>query len=142
MRRTTGIMEPLEQLRATISGFPGYDGEVERRLSDEYVRAYLGEALADLGARIVLPPELRERADALILRVEFADQRAFATHHRVSGSESRDESAVAAADVATVALADRAASLDAAAAAGYLDEVAAALDERDAAIRAATPTMP
>jgi hypothetical protein len=135
-------MEPLEQLRAKISGFPGYDGEPERRLSDEYVRAYLGEALADLAARGVLSPELRERADALVLRVEFADQRAFAAHHRANGSNSGDESAVATADAATVALADRAASLDAASAAGYLDQVTAALDQRDAAIRAVTPTMP
>ncbi|MGA7095182.1 MAG: hypothetical protein WBX23_14260, partial [Candidatus Cybelea sp.] len=71
-------MEPLEQLRAKISDFPGYDGELQRRLSDEYVRSYLGEALADLAARGVLPPELRERADDLILRVGFADQHAFA----------------------------------------------------------------
>jgi hypothetical protein len=141
-RRTTGVMEPLEQLRAKISGFPGYDGELDRRLSDEYVRSYLGEALADLVARGVLSPELRERADEVILRVGFADQHAFAAHAAAKTRNWGDESAVAAADAATVALADRAASLDAASAAGYLDQVTAALDERDAAIRAAAPTMP
>ncbi|MGA9944377.1 MAG: hypothetical protein WBP75_04990, partial [Candidatus Cybelea sp.] len=102
-------MELLEQLRAKISGFPGYDGELERRLSDEYVRSYLGEALADLAARDVLPPELRERVDEAILRVGFATQHAFAAHARGKPPDARDESAVAAADAATVALADRAA---------------------------------
>ncbi|MFZ0031019.1 MAG: hypothetical protein WAK84_04010 [Candidatus Cybelea sp.] len=135
-------MELLEQLRAKISGFPGYDGELERRLSDEYVRSYLGEALADLAARDVLPPELRERVDEAILRVGFANQHAFAAHARGKTPDARDESAVAAADAATVALADRAASLDAASAASYLDQVTATLDKRDAAIRAAAPTMP
>jgi hypothetical protein len=135
-------MEPLEQLRAKISGFPGYDGELQRRLSDEYVRSYLGEALADLAARGVLLPELRERVDEIVLRVGFADQHAFAAHAGGKTPDSSDESAVAAADAATVALADRAASLDAASAAGYLEQVTAALDKRDAAIRAAAPTMP
>ncbi|MGB6518341.1 MAG: hypothetical protein WBE79_07555 [Candidatus Cybelea sp.] len=135
-------MELLEQLRAKISGFPGYDGELERRLSDEYVRSYLGEALADLAARDVLPPELRERVDEAILRVGFANQHAFAAHARGKTPDARDESAVPAADAATVALADRAASLDAASAASYLDQVTATLDKRDAAIRAAAPTMP
>jgi hypothetical protein len=135
-------MELLEQLRAKISGFPGYDGELERRLSDEYVRSYLGEALAELASRDVLPPELRERVDAVILRVGFADQHAFAAHARGKTSDAGDESAVAAADTATVALADRAASLDAASAASYLDQVTTTLDKRDAAIRAAAPTMP
>jgi hypothetical protein len=123
-------MEPLEQLRAKISGFPGYDGELERRLSDEYVRSYLGEALADLTARAVLPPELCERVAEVILRVGFADQHAFAAHARGKTPDSADESEVAAADVATVALADRAASLDVASAAGYLEQVTATLDKR------------
>ncbi len=85
-------MELLEQLRAKISGFPGYDGELERRLSDEYVRSYLGEALADLAARELLPPELRERVDEAILRVGFADQHAFA-HTRGKTPDASGESA-------------------------------------------------
>ena len=89
----------------------------------------------------MLPPELRERVDEAILRVGFADQHAFA-HTRGKTPDASGESAVAAADAATVALADRAASLDAASAASYLDQVTATLDKRDAAIRAAAPTMP
>jgi hypothetical protein len=136
-------MEPLEQLRAKIAGFPGYDGDLERRHSDEYVRSYLGEALAELTARCPLTSELQQRVDALLLRVGFADPRAFVMHHATATtSESTDGGSVAAADAVTVALADRAATLDAASAAHYLDEVAAALDEREAAIRTAALKMP
>lgn len=134
-------MEPLERLRAKISGFPGYDEEIERRRSDEYVRSYLGEALADLSARCALPTELQRRVDELVLRVGFADQRSFASNRAFAGKGSIDGGDVAVADAATIELADRAASLDAASAATYLDDVVAALDEREAAIRAATLKM-
>ncbi|MGA8575754.1 MAG: hypothetical protein WB609_08770 [Candidatus Cybelea sp.] len=129
-------MEPLEALRAKISVFPGYGGELERRRADEYVRAYLGEALAGLGARCSLAPELRQRLDDLTLRVAFADQRAFA-EHRGAAEEERGDGAVARADAATVVLADRAATVDAGSVPGFLDEVTALLDERESAMRAA-----
>lgn len=133
-------MEPLEQLRAKIADFPGYDGDMERRRSDEYVRSYLGEALASLASRHALPPDLQERVDALVLRVGFADPRAFTLHHIVSHKGEPDGGgAVAAADAATVELADEATSVDAASASRYLDDVTALLDRRDAAIRAAVP---
>jgi len=131
-------MEPLELLRAKIAGFPGYDGEHERRLSDEYVRAYLGEALADLEARHVLPDDLQQRLDDLLLRIEFADSGAFAGHHiEASNDGASDGGAVAAADAATVELADRAAAVDSQSAPRYFDDVTAILNQRDAAIRAA-----
>lgn len=131
-------MEPLDRLRAKISGFPGYDSDFERRRSDELVRSYLGEALSELSMRFNLTPELQQRVDELLLRVGFADPRDFAARHIVAGKHSPDDDgAVATADVDTVELADRAASLDAASAAGYLDEVVVLLDGREAAIRAA-----
>jgi hypothetical protein len=134
-------MEPLEQLRAKIDGFPGYDGDDARRLSDEYVRSYLGEALASLAARHVLPPELQQRLDELVLRVGFADPRVIMFRHTVTAEDGTDDGgAVAAADAATVALGDRAASLEPASAAAYLDDVAKTLDIREAAIHVAATT--
>jgi hypothetical protein len=129
-------MNPLELLRSTIDGFPGYDGDVERRRSDEYVRSYLGERLADLAARGALAPDLQQRLEALVFRAGFADPRLFALRHDAARATS-DNGPIAAADAAIVTIADRAPSLDLTGAAGYLDEVAAALDKREAELRAA-----
>jgi len=130
-------MEPLELLREKIPDFPGYDNEVARRRSDEYVRSYLGEALANLAASQTLSPELAQRVDALVLRVGFADQQAFSRHIGIGPSGASKEDDVVAADAATIELADRAALLEPAATNRYFDEVAAALDGREAALRAA-----
>lgn len=130
-------MEPLDALRAKISGFPGYGDELERRRSDEYVRAYLGEALAAFGARTELPMATRQRLDELTLRLAFADQRAFAEHPSSDQPDRGQDGAVMRADATTVELADRVASLDADEAPHFLEEVASALDQREAALRAA-----
>ena len=124
-------------LRAKIAEFPGYDGDAERRRSDEYVRSYLGEALSDLGVRCALASDARARLDELMLRVGFADPRDFVNHHVIGTKAGADDGgAVASADAETVELADRAAGLDCAAAAAYLDEVESLLSRREAAIRA------
>jgi len=132
-------MEPLELLRAKISGFPGYDGDLDRRRSDEYVRAYLGEALAELQARSgMLPHDLGERLDALLLRLEFSAPRTFGAHNSVLGIAPRQyDGEIAAEDLATIELAERAKSITVETLGAYLDEVTAELDRRDAAMRAA-----
>jgi hypothetical protein len=130
-------MEPLEILRAKIAEFPGYDDDIERRRSDEYVRSYLGEALSEFGARCTLSADLRARLDEFVLRVGFADPHDFVNHHIVAATGAADGGgAVAAADAQVVELADRAASLDCAAASAYFDEVEALLARRETAIRA------
>jgi hypothetical protein len=142
MRRTPAVMEPLAQLREKIANFPGYDGDLRRRRSDEYVRSYLGEALAELTERCALSSELEQRADDLMLRLGFADPKDFAGHDIGSGSgDAGDGGAVARADLEVVELADRAASLDAAAIPSYFDEVTAALDAREVTLRASAAKM-
>ena len=136
-------MEPLEQLREKIEEFPGYDTHLERRRSDEYVRSYLGEALADMAARCSLAPDVQACLDALLLRVAFADQKAFGTHDGPgAASQTNDGGAVAIADAATIDVADEAKTLDPAFAGRFLGEVAALLDRRDAALRAAAAATP
>lgn len=132
-------MDPIERLCERIAEFPGYNGEQSRRLSDEYVRSYLGEALADvLGDGASLTPELRSRFDELLLRLGFADPQSFVTHRLVEGLGKDDDGGeVAAQDAATVELADRVRSADAQTAANYLEEIARRLDVRQAAMRAA-----
>lgn len=132
-------------LREKIAEFPGYDGDVERRRSDEYVRSYLGEALSDLGVRCALSDDVRARLDDLILRVGFADPHAFVNHHShhtiAAEPGESDGGAVAAADAETIELADRAGTVDCAAAAAYLDDVGGLLGRREAAIRAYSAEM-
>jgi len=130
-------MDALDRLRARIAGFPGYDADADRRLSDELVRSYLGEALAELAAgNAALGTPLRERIDALLLRVGFASQRLFPSH--ADGlAKHGGETAVADADREIVELADRAAALPPDGVAEYLGGVNDALDRRDAVMRAA-----
>ena len=132
-------MEPLEQLRARIAGFPGYDGDLDRRRSDELVRSYLGEALAELEARCgALPTELQQRLEALLIRIGFSAPKTFAAHNSGVGIPPHHfDGEVAAEDVATIELADRAKSTTVETLGAYLDEVTALLDRRDAAMRAA-----
>jgi hypothetical protein len=55
---------------------PGYAGHADvqsRRLSDQQVRAWVGEILAELMARVPLDG-VRGRVDALLLRCEFGNQ--------------------------------------------------------------------
>jgi hypothetical protein len=133
-------MDPLEELREKIPGFPGYGGDIERRRSDELVRSYLGEALADLTLSCgPLSAELTQRVDALLLRVGFADPKAFAVHS-VFGrmpATAGDDGAFVALDLAVVADADRASSIVPDAVGQYVDDVTATLDRRDATMRAA-----
>ncbi|MGC1380251.1 MAG: hypothetical protein WA814_04425 [Candidatus Baltobacteraceae bacterium] len=128
-------MDPLQRIQAKIADFPGYSNDLDRRRSDEFVRSYLGEALAELEPRLgTLAPAVQQQIDALLLRVGFADQRAFSAHG--DGADVSDE------DDGIVGLADRARSLDAGSLPSYLDEVSAALDRRDAVLRAAVAPSP
>jgi hypothetical protein len=58
---------------ALVPGYAGHADAVARRLSDAQVRSWVGEKLTDLAERLDLG-EVRERADALLMRCEFADQ--------------------------------------------------------------------
>ena len=58
---------------ALVPGYAGHADASARRLSDEQVRAWVGEMLVDLQDRLALDG-VRERVDALLLRCEFADQ--------------------------------------------------------------------
>lgn len=58
---------------AIVPGYAGHADARARRLSDQQVRAWVGEMLADLRERV--PPDgYSERLDALLLQCEFGDQ--------------------------------------------------------------------
>jgi hypothetical protein len=72
-------MDVLDRIRAFIAGFAGYGEAASRRLSDEQIRAFVGEALAALPAVEIeqLPEEERLYYDRVLLRCEFINQEVF-----------------------------------------------------------------
>jgi hypothetical protein len=134
-------MDPLQSVRARIPDFPGYGDDLSRRRSDSFIRSYVGEALANAEARLgALDPELQGRLGELLLRAGFADSQSFAVHNgSKDGTQAfaDAEQAVVVEDDAALALADRAATVDAAALGSYLDELSALFDRRAATMRAA-----
>ncbi len=122
-------MDMLALLRAKIPDFPGYDDQEDRRRSDELVRAYLGEALSTLQARISAG-QSDPRFEPDLMRAEFMNQAAFKSFEYAAHDDPRT-GAVAANDVRMLELADRAAAIDAPEVDGYLSDVAAAFELRD-----------
>jgi hypothetical protein len=130
-------MDALGALRAKIPTFPGYADANSRRLADEEVRAYLGEALAGLDDRMGTGP-LTERYGAVLLRAEFRNQTAFRTFESADHGDGQIE-AMANADLAAIELADRAGSLTDADLASYLEEAIKVLEARDRLMDGASP---
>lgn len=111
-----------------------YQEEERRRLSDEQLRGYVGERLAELPANVLdaLSPGQRERYDRLLLRCEFLNQQGF--HEFVRGPKERG-AAVDAADQELKASADRLPDANAASIGDILKNIETAFDKRDAAMR-------
>ncbi|HTX59189.1 MAG TPA: hypothetical protein VMH02_05875, partial [Verrucomicrobiae bacterium] len=99
-------------LSERIEGFPGYATDADRRRSDELVRAFLGEMLADLQERCKpADPAVAERLGDLIFRTGFTNVAAVRQFESARLDDAARD-AIAAADVAAVNLADVAAGLD------------------------------
>jgi hypothetical protein len=126
--------QPLEFLKGKITDFPGYSDDISRWRSDELVRSYLGEAVADLQQRLQpLDAALDERVGDLLIRVGFANPSAYKNFE--DGVRAKiDADALAIADTHAVEIADRAPSIDAAQLPAYLDDIIESLDQRDAAM--------
>jgi hypothetical protein len=124
--------QPLEFIKSKIADFPGYADDVARWRSDELVRSYVGEALADLEQRLEpLNVSLGGRVGDLLIRLGFANQSAYKNYE--DGDRAKvDLTAMVAADAGAVELADRATSTDAAQLPPYLDAISKSLDRRDA----------
>lgn len=123
-------MSALEVIRADIPDFPGCEGEMECRLSDEQVRSYVGERLAGLADR-EMSSEEKDLYDRVMFRGEFMNQEAFRIF-----DENRDENRIAAvldADAALIAAGKR---LDAPGVqlGDALKAINDAFDKRDAAM--------
>jgi hypothetical protein len=127
-------MDATEVLKQKLPGFAGYATLQQRHVTDGEVRAYLGERLAGLSTRLAPSGPTGERLNALILRTEFTNQTVFRVYE-IATLDDAQLQAIAAADLATVELADRADSvfnLDMLP--SYLDAAEAALNARDRAM--------
>jgi hypothetical protein len=118
-------MELSEQMQSVIGGFAGYQDEEHRRISDEQIRAFVGERLVALPAATVdaLSGDDLARYERLLMRCEFVNQLAFTRFKDASAQEWLD--AVAAADLRLVSAAQT----------GDLAQIESAFDRRDAAMQ-------
>lgn len=123
-------MSSLDEIRAEIPDFPGCEGEMECRTSDEQVRSYVGERLAALSPNGMSPDD-KALYDSVLFRCEFMNQEAFRIFDE-DRNEKRIES-VLAADAALIAAAKM---LDASGAkvGDALKAISEAFDRRDAAM--------
>jgi hypothetical protein len=126
--------QPLEFLKSRIPNFPGYGSDDDRKLSDELVRSYLGERLATLESDDGLADEVRKTVGELMLRTAFTNQIAYKVYEEASRT-NHDFNGMAAADAATVRLADGAGAVTPADALKFAQQSAQALDARDLAMR-------
>jgi hypothetical protein len=116
-----------------VPGYAGHADAAARRLSDQQVRASVGELLTGLRARLA-PGGVRDRVDALLFRCEFGDQHvvraledeSFAQPELAAMVESYDHKLVDAANAVVTAPADELPAL--------LDSLEHVFDERGAAI--------
>jgi hypothetical protein len=97
------MSEELTQIRATIPSYAGHDDAMARRLSDQQLRASVGERLAALRER--LPAATRAAPfDELLLHCQFGDQHVikalesdrFGEHALADGVEVEDAHVLAA----------------------------------------------
>lgn len=136
-RRRSWAVGALENIRARIGNFAGYDDVDRRRVADEQIRAYVGERLAALPAADIdsLSAEERGRYDRVLLRAEFLNQLAFHTFEnrptpeRVAALLDADDELIQAAKDLERAGQE---GLD-----GILERLERAFDRRDAALNGA-----
>jgi hypothetical protein len=127
-------MDPLNLLREKIPQFAGYADDRDRERSDELVRSYLGEAVAEMQVRLGnVDGNLEKRLGDLLIRVGFANQAAYKIYADAARKETHFDR-MAAADARTVELAEGAAGLQVSDLGAFLEEAARVLDERDAAM--------
>jgi uncharacterized membrane protein YccC len=130
-------MDVLERINAFIDGFAGYGDAGSRRVSDEQIRAFVGEALAALPAVEIeqLPEEERMYYDRVLLRCEFINQDVFRVFDSDPTRARVDATLNADADVVEAAAQLR--GMSTATLNGVLVRLHDAFDKRDAAMQLA-----
>jgi len=120
---------------ALIPDYAGHADARARRLSDQQVRAWVGEILAGLRERIALDG-LTERFEALLMRCEFGDQRVIRAIEDDCFGEPEVAAEVETLDRALLEAADGGRSAEAASLGALVEALERAFDARAAAIAA------
>jgi len=120
-------------VRSAIPGYAGFADPIARRLSDQQVRAWVGERLAALGQRLpdaFATPGFEETLE----RCQFGDQHVIKALEDGRFADADHVAAVEAEDAQLLTSAARAEAVDAAGIAALIAEVSAAIRHRADAI--------
>lgn len=128
-------MDALERIRSFIDGFAGYAEPDHRKISDEQIRAFVGEALTELPAVDVdnLTADERSHYDRVLLRCEFINQDVF--HVFDSNPTPERVQATMLADIVVVEVAAALKAVESAGFNGLLIRLNEAFDGREAAMQ-------
>ena len=123
------MSDDLIQVRSAIPGYAGFADAPARRLTDQQVRAWVGERLAALGER--LGPASAAALEDLIVHCQFGDQRVIKALEDNRFSEPGRSAKIEADDARLVAAAMPSDRVDAAGLAGFIAGVQDALRRRN-----------
>jgi hypothetical protein len=138
-------MDDLAFLRERIESYADYTNGLDWRVTDQKVRAYVGEALARAQARLQPSGAVGGELERVVLRCEFADQ-SFVHAMEMGDIAAAEVAALRAADRQLVAFADGMDAADADGLRATIDQIDRALERRiriaTAAAVAAPPAQP
>ncbi len=127
------MSDEMIPVRSAIPGYAGFADVGARRLSDQQVRAYVGERLALVGERVPLGAVADDFEDAII-HCQFGDQHVIKSLENDAFAEPDRAAAVEAADGALLAAASGADAVTSESVARFVAGVRAALAQRNTAI--------
>jgi hypothetical protein len=134
-------MDDVAFVRERIESYADYTNDDARRLADEQIRAYVGEALARVRERLAPTGVAAETLEGVLLRCQFADQ---AVIRALDDDVTADDlAALHAFDRELVGLADGADVIEKAGLDAYVARVDATIERRARlVISAAAPAPP
>ena len=122
-------MDDLAFLRERIESYADYTNDDRRRLADEQIRAYVGEALSRVLERLQPSGSPGEALARVLLRCQFADQIVVRALDLAEPNDSEIAS-IHAVDRDLVGLADRGDTVEATAVGTYAAQIDVAFDRR------------
>lgn len=127
--------DDVSAMRDLIPAYAGHADTIARRLSDQQVRAWTGEALVDLQDRLPLGG-LQDRFDKLLFHCEFGDQHVIrAVEHDYFG-EPAAAATVEKHDAELIAAAARSKTVAADGLEGLIGDLERAFEDRAAGVAA------